>query len=79
MATVIGKRECPACEGELEVREAKAGAVTLYCPHCKFQGFAKTPKSSSALRGRLSSSSSSAPARQPAAAAAAVKDSDDYC
>ena len=51
MATVIKLAKCPACgHGSGEWREAKAGAASFICPHCKFQGFAKSPVAASAVR-----------------------------
>ena len=53
MATVIATRSCPACDFErAEVREGKKGATSIYCPECGFQGLAKSPKASAALRAR---------------------------
>lgn len=51
MATVIKLAKCPACgHGSGEWREAKAGAASFICPHCKFQGFAKSPVAAAAVR-----------------------------
>lgn len=53
MATVIATRDCPACGFDrAEVREGKKGATSIYCPECGFQGLAKSPKASAALRAR---------------------------
>lgn len=51
MATVIRNCTCPACGHErAEVREGKKGATSIYCQECGFQGLAKSPKASAALR-----------------------------
>lgn len=70
MPTVLGKKTCPACSHpNAELRESKAGGTTIYCPECKFQGFARSPKASSALRGQGGAAGSSTAAGDTSSAA----------
>ena len=63
--STIGTKVCPACEyPQAEVREAKAGGLTTYCPDCKYQGFAKSPKAAAAQRASLGGSQQQQPTKE---------------
>lgn len=50
---VLGMIDCPACGDKAAVHDAKAGQSSVHCKACGFQGFARSPKSSTGLRGRV--------------------------
>lgn len=68
MATVIGTQACAACDNpRAEVREGKKGATSIYCPECGFQGLAKSPRASAALRARHATQRDEPGEKKPAA------------
>ncbi len=79
MATVIGKAKCSACDRDAEVREAKGGALTIFCPHqdCGAHTMVKRPNAVAALRARLAGRSGE-PAPAAAGARSAGQDMEDF-
>lgn len=70
MATVIGKAKCSACDRDAEVREAKGGALTIFCTatDCGAHTMVKRPNAVAALRARLAGAAAPAPAEAGASA-----------
>jgi hypothetical protein len=56
---------CPACDSTAKLEESKRGGLSIYCPDCGYQGFAKTPKAASALRLKITGTAPPAPAADP--------------
>lgn len=52
-APVLNAIDCPCCGTKARVTAAGSGALTVYCPSCKFQGFAKSPKAVESLKARM--------------------------
>jgi hypothetical protein len=54
--------KCPACDETAGIEESKRGGLSIYCPHCGYQGFAKTPRAASALRLKITGTTPPTPA-----------------
>jgi hypothetical protein len=57
MGPILGKVECSACGEQAHVRDAKAGALTIYCDGpegCRSQTFVKSPRAVERLKAKLS-------------------------
>jgi phage FluMu protein Com len=74
-APLLNAIDCPcACGSKARVTASGSGALTVYCPNCKFQGFAKSPKSVTALQARIGvTPAADRPAGRPAGTPAEKK------
>jgi predicted nucleic-acid-binding Zn-ribbon protein len=60
--------KCPSCDfASAIVKESGKGGLSVHCSDCGYQGFARTPKSASALRAKLGGTAAPKNDKQPAA------------
>jgi hypothetical protein len=63
----MGKQiSCPVCDAsDLKVKEGARGGLSMSCGKCGYQGFARTPKASEAMRAKMGAASANPAPKKP--------------